>query len=196
VPTPEAITTFLDSVEGENPWVRGAPPTDAVVIVDADPTWPVQFDQLAADLHAALGRTALSIEHVGSTSVPDLAAKPVIDIDLTVADTRHEDDYVPALVAIGYWLVIREPGWYEHRCLRLDKPRVNLHVWEPDCPEAVRHQLFRDWLRTHPNDRRAYEDAKRAAVPGGGHVMDYNRRKEAVMRAIYGRIFVATGLVT
>lgn len=193
--TADEITTFNDAVPAENPWIRGGPPDDAVIIVDADPTWPVQFERLAADLRAALGARALTIEHVGSTSVPGLAAKPVIDIDLTVADTRDEDGYIPAVERLGYWLALREPGWYEHRCLRLESPRANLHVWSPDCPEVVRHRLFRDWLRTHPGDRQSYEDAKRAAVPGGGDVMAYNRRKQPVIREIYGRIFAAAGLL-
>lgn len=195
MPTPEEITTFLDDVPGENPWVRGAPPADAVLIVDADPAWPSLFEHLAADLAAALGPTALTLEHVGSTSVPDLAAKPVVDIDLTVADPADEDAYLPIVEGLGYWLVVREPGWYEHRCLRLEQPRAHLHVWGPDGPEPVRHRLFRDWLRTHPDDRRTYEAAKRAAVPGGGDVMAYNHRKQPVIREIYARIFAAAGLV-
>lgn len=195
MPTPEEITTFLESAPGESPWIRGGPLSEAVVIVAADPAWPAVYERLADDLRAALGPAALALEHVGSTSVPDLAAKPVTDIDLTVADSRDESAYLPALLALGYWHVVREPGWYEHRVLRLDEPRVNLHVWSPDCPEAARHRLFRDWLRTHPFDRRTYEDAKRAAVPGGGHVMDYNRRKQDVIREIYARIFTAAGLL-
>ncbi|HXO25589.1 MAG TPA: GrpB family protein, partial [Streptosporangiaceae bacterium] len=67
---------------------------------------------MAGRIRAALGWRALQLEHVGSTSVPGLAAKCVIDIDLTVADPEREQDYVPALAAIGFRLVIREPWWY------------------------------------------------------------------------------------
>jgi GrpB-like predicted nucleotidyltransferase (UPF0157 family) len=193
VPTAAQITTFLDDVPG-NPWVRGAPLAEDVVIRAYDPTWPARFAALAGAIHGALGPAALAVDHVGSTSVPGLAAKDVIDIDLTVADNGDEASYVPLLEPLGYWLCVREEAWFGHRCLRLDAPRVNLHVWAPDSPEAVRHQLFRAWLRTHDEDRRVYEDAKRAAVPGGGLVEDYNARKQPVIREIYARIFAAAGL--
>ncbi len=116
-------------------------------------------------------------------------------MDLTVADPRDEDQYVPALERLGYVLIIREPSWHEHRCLRFADPRANLHVFGPDCPETIRHRMFRDWLRTHPEDRALYEDAKRAAIPGGGHVMAYNARKETVIREIYDRLFRAAGML-
>jgi GrpB-like predicted nucleotidyltransferase (UPF0157 family) len=138
----------------------------------------------------------LDLEHVGSTSVPGLAAKDVIDIDLTVADPAAEESYLPPLERLGYVLTIREPGWHEHRALRLTVPRANLHVFGPDCPEVIRHRMFRDWLMTHPDDLARYAEAKRAAIPGGGTVMDYNRRKEAVIREIYDRLFRAAGLLS
>ena len=119
----------------------------------------------------------------------------MIDIDLTVADPRAEAVYVPMLEGLGYELVIREPAWHEHRALRLAEPRANLHVFGPDCPEVIRHRMFRDWLSTHVDDRVLYEQAKRAAVPGGGTVMDYNGRKETVVREIYDRLFRAAGLL-
>ena len=103
--------------------------------------------------------------------------------------------YVPLLAGIGYTLLAREPSWHEHRFLRLADPRVNLHVFGPDSPELIRHRMFRDWLRTHPEDRARYEEAKRAAIPGGGHVMDYNARKEATIREIYDRLFRAAGML-
>ena len=72
---------------------------------------------------------------------------------------------------------------------------MNLHIFGPDSPELVRHRLFRDWLRTHPDDRMLYEQAKRAAIPDGGPVMAYNARKQPVIREIYGRAFAAAGLL-
>ena len=149
---------------------------------------------------SALGDDALRIEHVGSTSVPGLAAKPVIDIDLIVEDSRQESTYVPALEQQGFALVIREPWWYEHRCLRHHHPAGNLHVFSPDSPEAERHLIFRDWLRSHPEDRALYETAKVIAAEGTraahGHVMDYNSRKEQALREIYSRAFRTLGLTT
>lgn len=96
-------------------------------------------------------------------------------------------------------LVIREPGWHEHRVLKGDDPRVNLHVFSPDCPETIRHLMFRDWLRAHPDDAAQYLDAKieaaAAATAARAHVMDYNRLKEAVIHEIYARMFAAHGLL-
>lgn len=195
MPTFEEITRHHDPDPDEDPWVLGPPPAETIRIVPYDPGWPRRYQELSAAVRAALGDAALDIEHVGSTSVPGLAAKDVIDIDLTVADPGDEDRYVPALERIGYHLTIREPSWHEHRCLRLAEPRVNLHVFGPDCPETIRHRMFRDWLRTHPEDRIRYEEAKVAAVPGGGHVMDYNARKQDVIRDIYDRLFRAAGML-
>jgi GrpB-like predicted nucleotidyltransferase (UPF0157 family) len=194
MPTHDEITAHHDNSPDDNPWVHGPPPPETVVVVPYDPDWPRRYQRLAANVRTALGDTALDIEHVGSTSVEGLAAKDVIDIDLTVADPRDEDRYVPALERLGYVLTIREPWWHEHRCLRLADPRVNLHVFGPDCPEVIRHRMLRDWLRSHPDDRDRYEQAKRAAIPGGGHVMDYNARKEPVVREIYDRLFRAAGM--
>lgn len=194
MPAPDDIVAHHDPKPGFNPWVRGAAPRETLEIVAYDPTWPALFEQLAADLRAALGPVALRIDHIGSSAVPGLAAKPVIDIDLTVADPTAEQRYVPGLAALGYDLVIREPHWHQHRCLRLEQPRVNLHVFGPDCPENIRHVLFRDWLRHHADDRLRYERAKQAAAIGAHDVMQYNLNKQAVIRDIYARVFAAAGL--
>ncbi|QWF84800.1 GrpB family protein [Amycolatopsis sp. CA-230715] len=195
MPTFEEITRHRDPDPAENPWVNGPPPPETVSIVAYRPEWPRRYQAVAEEIRAALGSAVVDIEHVGSTSVEGLAAKDVIDIDLTVADPRDEERYVPPLTWIGYLLTVREPSWHEHRCLRLAEPRVNLHVFGPDCAEAIRHRMFRDWLRAHPEDRAQYENAKRAAVPGGGSVMDYNARKEETVRAIYDRLFRAAGML-
>lgn len=195
VPTFAEITRHDDSDPSESPWVNGPPPPETIAIVAYKPEWPRRYQAAAAEIRAALGEVVLDVEHVGSTSVEGLAAKDVIDIDLTVADPRHEETYVRPLARIGYTLTAREPSWHEHRYLRRAEPRVNLHVFGPDCPEVIRHRMFRDWLRDHPEDRARYEDAKRAAVPGGGHVMDYNARKQDTIRAIYDRLFRAAGML-
>jgi GrpB-like predicted nucleotidyltransferase (UPF0157 family) len=195
VPTFEEITRHTDSDPDENPWVVPPPPAELLAIVPYNPQWPHRYKELAERIQLALGDAVLEVEHIGSTSVPGLAAKDVIDIDLTVIDPRDEDAYVPALEKIGYYLTVREPSFHEHRCLRLADPRVNLHVFGPDCPEAIRHRMFRDWLSTHPEDRERYENAKRAAIPGGGDVMAYNSRKQQVIRDIYDRLFRAAGML-
>lgn len=195
MPSFDEITRHHDPDPDENPYVLGRPHAEQIEIVAYDPDWPHRYHALAARISAALGDAALSLDHVGSTAVPGLGAKDVIDIDLTVTDPREEDSYVPALQRLGYVLTVREPSWHEHRCLRLARPRANLHVFGPDCPETIRHRMFRDWLRTHPEDRDHYLAAKLAAVPGGGHVMDYNARKQAVIREIYDRLFRAAGML-
>lgn len=195
MPSFDEITRHHDFNPSENPWVNGPPTPETITITPYNPEWPRRYQDLSTAIRTALGDAALGIEHVGSTSVEGLAAKDVIDIDLTVVDSRDEDGYVPALERLGYELTIREPSFHEHRCLRLAEPRANLHVFGPDCPEAIRHRMFRDWLRAHPEDRALYENAKRAAVPGGGHVLDYNGRKEQVIHEIYDRLFRAAGML-
>jgi GrpB-like predicted nucleotidyltransferase (UPF0157 family) len=143
-----------------------------IEVVEPDPAWPAQFDLLAARLRAALGDRALAVEHVGSTSVPGLAAKAIIDIDVTVPDPRDEPAYVPDLEAAGFRLRMREPGWHEHRLVVHNDPRANIHVFGPDCPEVIRHRMLRDWLTEHPDDRDRYAAAKRESAEqsntGGG----------------------------
>jgi len=131
----------------------------------------------------------VSIEHIGSTAVPGLAAKPVIDIDLVVADSADESSYVPQLETAGYRLIIREPNWHEHRCLKGPDTNVNLHVFSPGSPEITRHLVFRDWLRAHPEDRDLYERTKRslAAKAELADVRAYTDAKDAVIDAIYAR---------
>ncbi len=189
------IVKHYDSPPDENPWVHGRPPVETIEVVGYNPRWPALYAELAGAIRRELGAAALELEHVGSTAVPGLAAKPVVDIDLVVADPADEAAYLPALERLGYDLVVREPSWHRHRCLRLEKPRVNLHVFGPDCPEAIRHRLFRDWLRAHPEDRELYAGAKMASVDGAKAVMEYNLRKQPVIRDIYERVFRAAGLL-
>jgi GrpB-like predicted nucleotidyltransferase (UPF0157 family) len=201
MPTPEEIVTFRDdgAPAGASPWVDGAAPERELALVDPDSAWADVFAATEHLLRTSLGSAALVVEHVGSTSVPGLPAKPIVDIDLTVADPDDEGAYVPALVEAGFVLRIREPWWYGHRMFRGPVALTNVHVWGPDCPETVRHRMFRDWLREHPQDRDIYRDAKLAAVrdanAAGEHVMQYNARKQGVIREIYARAFAAAGLV-
>lgn len=152
---------------------RTAEVTKPITIVAYDPSWPVRYLREEARIRAALGARALAVEHVGSTAVPGLAAKDRIDIDLIVADPADEGDYVPALTDVGYTLATREPYWYEHRCLWTEDHKVNLHVFGPDCDEYLRHLIFRDWLRTHPDDRDRY--AARKCEAAAEHPMSMAR---------------------
>jgi len=170
----------------------GAPPPRPVVVVPYDATWPAQFDRLEAMVRTALGDRVLALEHVGSTSVPGLAAKPVIDADLTVTDSADEAAYLPDLEAAGFVLRVREPEWEEHRVVGIETPKTNLHVWSPGSVEPLRHAAFRDWLRHHPEDRDAYGSLKtELAGRGFTEVMDYNNHKAELVYDIYERIFAA-----
>lgn len=169
--------------------VGGPPPTyQAVVVADYDPDWPRWFERAETQIRAALGDKVLELDHVGSTSVPGLAAKPIIDINLVVADTTDEDAYVPPLEAAGYVLRIREPDWFEHRLLRGSDPPVNLHVFPPKCVEVEAMRRFRDHLRTNDADRELYERTKRElAAKEWKYVQNYADAKTAVVQEILGR---------
>ena len=132
-----------------------------IQIVDYDPEWPRLYKREAERVKSTLGDRVLLIEHVGSTSVPGLAAKPKIDMLLVVADSADESAYVPALEAVAYVLRIREPDWYEHRMFKGPDTDINLHVYSSGCREIDRMLLFRDWLRSNESDRRLYERTKR-----------------------------------
>jgi GrpB-like predicted nucleotidyltransferase (UPF0157 family) len=201
MPSRAEIVSFDDGPkpEGAQAWLPGVAPATGIEVSEPDPDWPRQYGELSARIRKALGWRALQVEHVGSTSVQGLAAKPVIDIDLTVADPGREEHYVPALAAVGFQLVIREPWWHGHRALRTGEPRCNLHVFGFDSPELVRHRIFRDWLRGNPAERDRYAAIKHQAASeanaAGEHVMQYNAGKQQVIREIYRRAFAAAGLL-
>lgn len=201
VPDPRDVVTFHDPPPppGVSPWVPGAEPHLVEPVVEPDPAWAGWFETVAERVREALGWRAIAVEHVGSTAVPGLPAKPVVDVDLVVADSDDEDAYVPALTAVGFALRVREPWWFGHRLLAAEDPRCNLHVFGLDSPEPVKHRIFRDWLRGNAAEREVYARAKReassASTAAGEHGMQYNARKEQVVRAIYLRAFAAAGLL-
>ena len=155
-----------------------------------DPAWPGLYKREADRIGTALGPTMRRIEHIGSTSVPGLAAKPLIDIVLVVEDTRDEDSYVPPLEAAGYILRIREPDWFEHRLFKGPDTNVNVHTFSAGCEEVERMVAFRDWLRTHDDDRDLYLTAKRElAQREWKYVQNYADAKSAVVREIVARAY-------
>lgn len=159
-----------------------------------DPEWPSRYAALARDIRVALGAKVVALEHVGSTSVPGLSAKPVIDIILAVSDSGDETAYVPALEALGFALKIREPDWFEHRLLKTPDAGVNLHVFTDGCEEIARMIAFRDRLRTHDDDRRLYERTKQElARRTWKYMQNYADAKSEVVNAILAR---ALGLRT
>lgn len=164
---------------------RGSGPIE---IADYDPAWAQSYEREAGRIREALGELALRLEHVGSTSVPGLPAKPIIDIVLEVADASAEAAYGPHLEAAGYELRIREPDWFEHRMFNGADTPVNLHVFSSHCPETERMIAFRDWLRAHAADRDLYASVKRElATRDWSYVQQYADAKNDVVAAIMSR---------
>jgi len=163
-----------------------------VELREYDDEWPKKFDRAAARIRSALGERVISLEHIGSTAVPGLIAKPIIDILLVVAASSGEDLYVPPLEEIGYAVVIREPAWFEHRMLEGQHPRTNLHVFSSGCPEVERVRVFRDRLRASADDRELYARTKRLLESRSWtHVQDYADAKHDVVADIMSRATAA-----
>lgn len=143
--------------------VIGPPPVlqGKIELYDSDPTWPDRYAAEEERLRGVLGDRVRRVEHVGSTAVPGLAAKPIIDMVLEVALSADEGAYVPDLEAAGYQLTIREPEWFEHRLLKGPAVNINLHVFSAGCTETDRMVRFRDWLQANAGDRERYERVKR-----------------------------------
>jgi GrpB-like predicted nucleotidyltransferase (UPF0157 family) len=159
-----------------------------VELADYDPAWPTIFEREAAKIRGALGDRVRLLEHVGSTSVPGLAAKPIVDVVLAVPDSADEPSYVPPMEPVGYVLRIREPEWFEHRVLKGTDPAVNLHVFTDGASEISKMLAFRDWLRTHDDDRVLYERTKRdLAAREWKYVQHYADAKTEVVEAIIAR---------
>jgi GrpB-like predicted nucleotidyltransferase (UPF0157 family) len=163
-----------------------------IVLVPYDSRWPKLFAGEARRIRAALASLAIRVEHVGSTSVPGLDAKPIIDIVLAVPDSADEPAYVPALESAGYVLRAREPGWFEHRMFKGPDTDINLHVFSVGEAEIDRMLLFRDWLRRHEADRAAYLTVKRElAQRTWRHVLHYAEAKTAIVAQILDRATAA-----
>src|SRR6266852_531133 len=171
------------------------PLTGRILIVNYVPQWPELFAREADRIRAVLGDRALRIEHTGSTSVPGLAAKPVIDMLLVVTDSANEDAYVRNLQAAGYVLRIRESNWYEHRMFQGPDAEINLHVFSSGCPEIDRMLMFRDWLRSNASDRDLYARTKLAlAQKEWKYVQNYADAKTVVIEQIITRARLALSL--
>ncbi|HEU5066502.1 MAG TPA: GrpB family protein [Gaiellaceae bacterium] len=174
----------LQAVRLQKVEVHGKP----IELTEYDSAWPELYDREAEKIRAALGDRVRVLEHAGSTSVPGLAAKPIIDIVLAVADSADESAYVPPLEQAGYVLTIREPDWHEHRLLKGSDPTVNLHVFAHGSPEVERMLIFRDRLRANEAERLLYERTKRElARRTWAYTQDYADAKTEVVEAILVR---------
>ena len=159
-----------------------------ITLVESDPSWPVLFEREAVRVREVLGPAVVRLEHAGSTSVPGLVAKPIIDIVLVVDDSADEPSYVPALTAAGYRLVIRDPSWFEHRLFKGPDTDINMHVFTAGAAEIDRMLCFRDRLRADDRDRELYASTKRTlAAQQWRHVQHYAQAKSDVVRQIMER---------
>jgi GrpB-like predicted nucleotidyltransferase (UPF0157 family) len=156
-----------------------------IEIVDYDPLWPEKFLAHADAIAEALGDPAPRLEHIGSTSVPGLAAKPIIDILVVVADAADEDSYLPQMEAAGHTLRVREPDFHEHRMFCTFPKDVHAHFYSIDSPEIERHLLFRERLRENGDERRLYEEVKRrSATESWASMNAYAEAKTEVIECI------------
>jgi GrpB-like predicted nucleotidyltransferase (UPF0157 family) len=161
-----------------------------IIIHDYDERWPKIFEKHAAIIRKALGGVALRIEHIGSTSVPCLAAKPIIDILVVAADPWDEASYLPALVDAGYELRVREPEFDEHRMVRTPERDIHVHIFPPQSNEIDRYLVFRNQLRLNPADRTRYEQVKRMLSEREWEdTNDYAEAKSEVVEAIIANGF-------
>ncbi|MGI5892663.1 MAG: GrpB family protein [Bacillota bacterium] len=162
-----------------------------ITLVEYDPSWPKLFEREAKRIRKVLGGKALQIEHVGSTSVPGLCAKPIIDILLVVKNSAEESAYVPALEAAGYKLRVQEPEWFEHRMFKGPDTDINLHVFSEGASEINRMLRFRDWLRLNESDRDKYARVKRSLAKNKWrHVQHYADAKTSIVQEIMERATV------
>ncbi|WP_026684834.1 GrpB family protein [Heyndrickxia coagulans] len=159
-----------------------------ITLVEHDPSWHGLFEREANRIRSVLGYKALQIEHVGSTSVPGLCAKPIIDMLLVVEDSADEPSYVPVLESAGYTLRIREPEWFEHRLFKGPDTDINLHVFSSGTSEIDSMLRFRDWLRSNKTDREKYAQVKRSlAKSKWRHVQHYADAKTSIVQEILER---------
>jgi GrpB-like predicted nucleotidyltransferase (UPF0157 family) len=180
-PRPSTTEEHLRRVTIGEPRRHDAP----ISLSEYDPGWPERFSREERRIRTALGPRALRLEHVGSTSVPGLAAKPIIDVLLVVDDSADEAAYVPALEAEGYVLRIREPDWHQHRLLKDADGEVHLHVFSVGSKEIERMVTFRDRLRTDSEARELYAQTKRElARRTWKYVQNYADAKSKVVESI------------
>jgi GrpB-like predicted nucleotidyltransferase (UPF0157 family) len=160
-----------------------------ITIADYDPEWPKKFERHARIIAGALGGAASRIDHIGSTSVPGLAAKPVIDILVVVADSANESAYLPQMGRAGYVLRVREPDWNEHRMFRTPQCDVHVHIYSAGCPEVERNLTFRDRLRRNVDERIRYEKKKRELAAQAWPDMNaYAKAKTEVIESIIAAV--------
>ncbi|KIW97413.1 uncharacterized protein Z519_02806 [Cladophialophora bantiana CBS 173.52] len=202
--SPEDIVRNYDDDGSSTEWVNKRKSRLKIAIVEPNAAWPQRFLDTKARIEAVLGSNAVAIFHAGSTSVPGLPAKDIIDVDLVVKDIKDENSYVGALEGLGFLFLLREPDWHQHRYFVDEGNRpgaypINLHVFGPDCPEVERHRIFREWLSKSPKDLQLYATVKRecaaASEEAGESMQEYTLRKDKIVREILDRAFRDLGYI-
>ena len=156
-----------------------------IVIVDHDEQWSHRYAALRERIVTALGPAALRVEHIGSTSVPGLAAKPILDVLVTVRSVEDEAAFVPPMEQAGFVLRVREP---EHRMFRTPARDAHIHLYEPDHPAVQAYLDLRDWLRLDSDDRELYARTKRElATRTWTDMNEYAGAKTDVITSILAR---------
>lgn len=180
------------------PYANAARQSERVAYRQADPgplelrltAWDAEYTDVSRLIVAAISDQALRLSHVGSTAVPGLLAKPIVDLDLIVVDVEDEDAYVPPLELVGFRLIFRDDlAGDAHRQLSFEYPNANVHVWSPRAVEPERHELLNRHLQRHEAARERYAQAKRVAAEGDGS-STYNDLKAAVIYDIYEQAFL------
>lgn len=165
--------------------IVGGPEKLEVGLGDYDPAWVPAFRQHRRRILGALVALDVDVEHIGSTAVPGLAAKPIVDIVVAVPDITAEEEYLDPLLTAGYELRVREPG---HRLVRTPTRDVHVHVYERGDAAVDEYLLLRDHLRADADDRAVYEGVKRALISRQWDDMnDYADAKSEVILAIKAR---------
>lgn len=199
----EIIKDYVDDGSSTQ-WLNKRKAKSKIAIVEYNAAWPQRFLDIKAKIIAALGSVAVAVSHAGSTSVPGLPAKDIIDVDLVVKDIKDEASYVAPLERSGFTFMLREPGWHEHRYFvdEGDRPGtypINLHVFGPGCSEVERHRVFRDWLSKTPEDLQLYATVKRECATqtetAGESMQEYTLRKGQTVREILDRAFRDLGYI-
>ena len=186
-PTREPAT----EAERRAAWIGEPTRADGPIhLADYDPAWPALYEREAARIRSLLGDRSGCSNMSGSTSIPGIAAKPIIDIVLAVPDSGDEPAYVPDLEAGGYVLRAREPNWFEHRLFEARTRKSTCSVFAFGSPEIDRMLAFRDHLRANEYERRLYEATKRElAARHWVYVQDYADAKGEIVEAIIARAF-------
>jgi GrpB-like predicted nucleotidyltransferase (UPF0157 family) len=186
-PDPAADARIAAVTVGEPTRIDGP-----IHLAESDPEWPHLAVREAERIRSILGAQVRRLEHVGSTSVDGLAAKPIIDLVLAVPDSADEGSYLPALETAGYTLCIREPDWFEHRVFKGPDTDINLHVFSEGASEIDRMVAFRDHLRADPSDLERYAAVKlELATQTWRYVQDYADAKSAVVAEIMTKAVAA-----